>query len=174
MQLCLTGMIEGNKIIHKLFQVIGEFCGCQRMPQKVSKYYTQPHACTRFHIGGGGLEFPPPPPPPPPPQQQQLSPPGFLENSIYEKGISRGTEWHKFQLHSTFHCGVKGPQKISLISVKAPYYTLKLVTWPTTNQSSGIGSPDRYFKQRNAHFSIYCALKCAISSPELFVGHVQL
>ena len=54
------------------------------------------------------------------------------------------------------------------------FIILKLVTWPTTNQSSGIVSPDRYFKQRNAHFSIYCALKRAISSPELFVGHVQL
>ena len=29
----------------------------------------------------------------------------------------------KFQLHITFHFGVKGPQKITLISVKTPYYS---------------------------------------------------
>ena len=40
-----------------------------------------------------------------------------------QKGISRGTERCKFQLRSTFHCGVKGLQKITSISVKTPYYS---------------------------------------------------
>ena len=39
------------------------------------------------------------------------------------KSISRGTKLSKFQLHSTFHCGVKGPQKITSISVKTTYYS---------------------------------------------------
>ena len=39
------------------------------------------------------------------------------------KGISRGAERCKFQLHSTFHCGVKGPQRMTSISVKMPYYS---------------------------------------------------
>ena len=29
---------------------------------------------------------------------------------IIGKGTKRGAYWHKFQLHSTFHFGVKGPQ----------------------------------------------------------------
>ena len=34
--------------------------------------------------------------------------------------ISRGAEQHKFQLHSTFQRGVKGPQRMTSISVKTP------------------------------------------------------
>ena len=40
-----------------------------------------------------------------------------------EKGISRGAEWRKFQLHSTFHFGVNGPQRMTSISAKTPYYS---------------------------------------------------
>ena len=34
-----------------------------------------------------------------------------------------GGGWRKFQLRSTFHFGVKGPQRMSSISVKTPYYS---------------------------------------------------
>ena len=45
-----------------------------------------------------------------------------IKDTIW-KGISRETQWRKFQLHSTFHCRVKGPQKMTLIPVKTPYYS---------------------------------------------------
>ena len=41
-----------------------------------------------------------------------------------QKRISRGAEWCKFQLHSTFRQGVNGPQRMSSISVKTPDYSL--------------------------------------------------
>ena len=42
---------------------------------------------------------------------------------IMQKHISRGAERHKFQLHSTFHLGVKSPQRMTSISAKTPYYS---------------------------------------------------
>ena len=42
---------------------------------------------------------------------------------IIGKSISRGAEWRKFQLYSTFHLGVKGPQRMTSISAKTPYYS---------------------------------------------------
>ena len=47
----------------------------------------------------------------------------LAKHYIIGKGISRGAEWCKFQLRSTFHFGVKGPQRKSSISVKMPYYS---------------------------------------------------
>ena len=42
---------------------------------------------------------------------------------ITGKSSSRGTKWCKFQFHSTFRFGVKGPQRMSSFSVKTPYYS---------------------------------------------------
>ena len=36
------------------------------------------------------------------------------------KGTSRGAEWRKFQLHSTFHCGVMSADCSSLSLQRAP------------------------------------------------------
>ena len=45
------------------------------------------------------------------------------KNDSMRKRISIGAEWSKFQLRSTFHFGVKGPQKMTSILVKTPYYS---------------------------------------------------
>ena len=47
----------------------------------------------------------------------------LAKKDTIRKGISRGAEWRKFQLHSTFQRGVKRPQRMSRISVKTPYYS---------------------------------------------------
>ena len=48
------------------------------------------------------------------------SPPTWAMN---RKAISRGAEWCKVQLPSTFHFEAKGPQTMTSISVKTPYYS---------------------------------------------------
>ena len=40
-----------------------------------------------------------------------------------QKHISRGAEWRKFQLQTTFQLGEKGAQKMTSISVKTPDYS---------------------------------------------------
>ena len=47
----------------------------------------------------------------------------LVENGTIGKGISRGAEWCKFQLHSTFQRGVRGPQRMTSILVKMPDYS---------------------------------------------------
>ena len=54
---------------------------------------------------------------------QKLIEPISANKDSIGKSISRGAEWRKFQLRSTFHFGVKAPQKMTSISAKTPYYS---------------------------------------------------
>ena len=47
-------------------------------------------------------------------------------NNTRHKSISKGADWRKFQFHSIFQPEVKGPQRITSISVKTPGYDLEL------------------------------------------------
>ena len=47
-------------------------------------------------------------------------------NNTRHKSISKGADWRKFQFHSIFQPEVKGPQRITSISVKTPDYDLEL------------------------------------------------
>ena len=55
---------------------------------------------------------------------------------IIGKGISRGAEWRKFQLHSTFHRGVKGPRKVTQILKAKTKPTLYMYRTDTTIHTS--------------------------------------
>ena len=54
---------------------------------------------------------------------QKLIEPNSANKDTMGKGISRGAEWHKIQLHSTFHFREKGAQTMTSILVKTPYYS---------------------------------------------------
>ena len=47
----------------------------------------------------------------------------LVEKDTMDKPTSRGAEWRKFYVHSTFQCGVKEAQIMSSNSVKTPDYS---------------------------------------------------
>ena len=55
---------------------------------------------------------------------------------------SRGTEWCKFQLCSTFHFGVKGPQRMTSISIKTAYSGTS-VSGPSQQRPTSLQRPKR-------------------------------